>query len=146
MAKINLLVATDSSSDDDDMGSIDGYIIYRNPRFKSPEPSPGNPFSTLDAISSHQDLILYLDTHRHVSYRHHVLDVQVLLNAIVNAYNIHVEVLGEESTSSVGALGDEDGSSTTLGTAAAHTHLALHTDLFNSFITFYSIGKMRRSF
>ncbi|KAF8417546.1 hypothetical protein EV426DRAFT_622383 [Tirmania nivea] len=146
-ANISLLVATDSSSDDVDTDSPDGYLIARNPRFNSPEPYPGNPFSRLVAISSHQDMLEYLDRYRHVSYRHHVLGIEVLFNAIIDAYTTYIAVLDDDdSNPAVGAVGDANFNHTTEAVTEAHSCLALRTDLLNAYVTFYSVGKMRRRF
>ncbi|RPB19109.1 hypothetical protein L211DRAFT_853513 [Terfezia boudieri ATCC MYA-4762] len=134
-AHVNILIATDSSSNDDDVGSTEGYLIARNPRFNSPESGPGNPLGKLVIISSYQEMLLYLDSHRHVSYHHHVLGIEVLFNAIIDSYNAYMAVLD-----------DEDSNSSTAAVTEAHSHLVLRTNLFNSFVTFYSVGKMRRRF
>ncbi|RPB21245.1 hypothetical protein L211DRAFT_889995 [Terfezia boudieri ATCC MYA-4762] len=141
-AHVSLLVTTDSSSDDDDLLSDEGYLIARNPRFNSPDPCPGNPLAKLVSVSSHHDLVLYLHKYRHVAYRNHVLGIECLFNAIVDAYNTYMAVLDDEdSNSTEGASPVGDGAA-----VEAYTHLALRTDLLNSFVTFYSIGKMHRRF
>ncbi|KAF8416438.1 hypothetical protein EV426DRAFT_721796 [Tirmania nivea] len=134
-AHVNLLIASDSSGDDDPMDSVDGYLIARNPRFDSPEPSPGNPVGKLIAISSQEDMLQYLHTYRHVSYRNHVLCIEVLFNAIVDAWNTYTAVLD-----------DHDPNSTAAPVEEAHNHFILRKKLLNSFVTFYSVGKMRRRF
>ncbi|KAF8422245.1 hypothetical protein EV426DRAFT_670976 [Tirmania nivea] len=131
-AHVSLLIATDSSSDDDDLTSAEGYFIARNP------------LTRLVSVSSHQDLVLYFHAYRHVTYRNHVLAVECLFNAIVDAYNTYMAVLDDDdSNSAQGASPDVDGKPTT---TEAYSNFVLRTDLLNSFITFYAVGKMRRRF
>ncbi|KAF8421536.1 hypothetical protein BGX38DRAFT_1240068, partial [Terfezia claveryi] len=142
-ARINLLVATDSSSDDDehnlsdedDKDSVAGYLITRNARFNSPSPSPGNPIRKLVDIRSHQGMLQYFNTYRHVSYRNHVLGIEVLFNGIVDAWGTYTKVLD-----------DRDSRFTTVSVQEARASLVLRRNLLKSFVTFYSLGKMHRRF
>ena len=127
--------ATDSSSDDDDSDSVTGYLITRNPRFNSPEPFPGNPSQQLADIHSYQGMLQYFNTYPHVSYRNHVLAIQVLFNAIIDAWRTYTKVLG-----------DRDSGSTATGVQEARATLVLRRNLLKSFVTFYSLKKIHRRF
>ncbi|RPB18101.1 hypothetical protein L211DRAFT_854467 [Terfezia boudieri ATCC MYA-4762] len=156
-ARISLLVATDSSSDDDDVAansssddyevavnsstdddhrdSITGYLITQNPRFNSHSPSSGNPIGKLVDICSHQDMVQYFNTYRHVSFRNHVLSIEVLYNRIVDAWGTYTKVLE-----------DSDSGFTAISLQEARDDLVLRRNLLNSFVTFYSLRKMHRRF
>ncbi|RPB21192.1 hypothetical protein L211DRAFT_840942 [Terfezia boudieri ATCC MYA-4762] len=131
-AHVNLVVATDSSNDDED--SADGYYITRNPRSKSPEHFP-NSLGQLLSISTEDAMLNYLHTYRAVSFRNHVRGIEILYNAIVDSCNNYTTLL------------DEFHSDTRAGPVRlAQAHLSLRRRLLTLFVTFYSVGKMYRRF
>ncbi|KAF8419769.1 hypothetical protein EV426DRAFT_614761, partial [Tirmania nivea] len=134
-AHVNLFVATDSSSDDEEMESVPGYIIARNARFDSPEPSPGNPAAKLAGIRSRQDMLQFFNTYRQVSYRNHVRCIEVLFNAVIDAWSTYTTLLD-----------DRDPRFTPASVQEARAHFVLRKNLLKLFVTFYSVGKMRRRF
>ncbi|KAF8422238.1 hypothetical protein EV426DRAFT_575281 [Tirmania nivea] len=131
-AHVNLLVATDNSNDDDERNTVPGYHFAQNARFASSEPSSGNPAEKLVVIHSQQDILQFFDTYRRVSYRNHVLCIEVLFNAVVDAWSTYTTIL--------------DSGFTTTSIQEARSNFARRKKLLKSFVTFYSVGKIRRRF